>query len=53
MKIAFVTNVFPVLYNTFTVNEMLQLIEKGHDLTIFALERWTRPIANENSHRLV
>lgn len=52
MKIAFITNVFPVLYNTFTVNEIEQLMRKGHDVTVFSLDRWYRPVNYEKSIRM-
>jgi len=52
MKIAFITNVFPVLYNTFTVNEIEQLMQKGHGVTVFSLHRWYRPVNYEKSIKM-
>jgi colanic acid/amylovoran biosynthesis glycosyltransferase len=53
MKIAFVTNIFPVLYNTFTVNEIMGLVERGHDVTVFSLQRWDRNVVNENALKMM
>jgi len=52
MKIAFITNVFPVLYNTFTVNEIEQLMQRGHQVTVFSLYRWYRPVNYEKSIKM-
>lgn len=53
MKIAFITNAFPILYNTFTVNEIEQLKQRGHDVSIFALYRQNRSVAYQKSVELV
>ncbi len=39
LKIAFIAGVFPALSETFILNQITGLIELGHDVDIFALER--------------
>jgi len=41
MKIAFLLGQFPVLSQTFIVNQIVGLIERGHRVDIFALEGWS------------
>jgi len=36
MKIAYILNAFPALYNTFTLNDMNQLIRKDHDVYVYS-----------------
>lgn len=46
MKVGYVLSQFPVLSQTFVMNEIIELIETGHDVTIFSL---TRP-SNSSFH---
>jgi len=39
MKIAFVLNMFPVTTETFIVNQIVDMIKKGHDVSILAYKR--------------
>ena len=39
LKIAFIAGVFPALSETFILNQITGLIDLGHDVDIFALER--------------
>ena len=39
MKIAFIVNEFPSLSQTFVLNQITGLMDRGHDVTIFAEER--------------
>jgi glycosyltransferase involved in cell wall biosynthesis len=43
VKIGYVLSRFPVLSQTFIINEIIELIETGHEVTIFSL---TRPRSN-------
>jgi len=52
MKVAFITNVFPVLYNSFTANEIAQLVKRGVNVSVFALRRHTGNVVNEVSAAL-
>ena len=38
MKIAFIVNTFPSLSETFILNQIVGLIEEGHDVEIYAEE---------------
>jgi len=49
MKIAFITNSFPVLYNSFTANEIAQLVQRGVDVSILSLRRRAGGVSNEVS----
>jgi colanic acid/amylovoran biosynthesis glycosyltransferase len=49
LKIAFITNQFPVLYNSFTVNEILGLSDRGCDVSVYSIS-WARlGVSNENA----
>ena len=37
MKIAFITHQFPNLYTTFIQNEIVELVKRGHDVSIFSI----------------
>jgi colanic acid/amylovoran biosynthesis glycosyltransferase len=39
MKIAFIVNQFPVLSETFILNQIIGLLERGHEVDIYANER--------------
>ncbi|MBN1972656.1 MAG: glycosyltransferase [Sedimentisphaerales bacterium] len=39
MKIAFILKIFPSISETFTLNQITGLIDKGHDVRIFAVKR--------------
>ncbi len=58
MKIAFVVDKFPVLNQTFTLNQITGLLDRGHKVDIYALEgprpdhiRFVQPLLK--SHRLL
>lgn len=53
MKVAFISNSFPVLYNSFTANEIAQLVQRGVDISIFSLKRSARTVSNEVSLTLM
>jgi len=38
MRIAFFTHTFPALSETFIINQVVGLLEDGHDVTVFALQ---------------
>lgn len=48
MKIAFVTHIFPRLHNTFILNEIVELINQGMDVSVFSLDRSPETIINED-----
>ncbi|MEX1015648.1 MAG: glycosyltransferase [Phycisphaeraceae bacterium] len=41
MRIAYVVNTFPSVSQTFVLNQMTGMIDRGHDVTIFAVRRDT------------
>lgn len=43
MKIAYIVNTFPQLSEAFFVNQIVDLIERGHDVRIFALKKGNEP----------
>lgn len=47
MKIAFLTHYFPKLSETFILNQAVGLLEKGHEVKIFATERPDEDIKHE------
>ncbi len=47
MKIAFITHVFPRLHNTFIQNEIIELLKRGHDVSIFSVYRAEDEVVNE------
>jgi len=49
MRIAFLTNYFPKLSETFIMNQVIGLLERGHDVQVFALE----PPDEELTHEAV
>ncbi|MEM7187462.1 MAG: glycosyltransferase [Bacteroidota bacterium] len=51
MNIAFVLHTFPVVSETFIVNQICALIDAGHDVNILALERGDHSIVHEKVHR--
>ena len=46
MRIAYLLSQFPVLSQTFVMNEIIELIENGHDLLIFSLSRPRRGLTH-------
>ncbi|SDL41481.1 colanic acid/amylovoran biosynthesis glycosyltransferase [Salinimicrobium catena] len=44
MKIAFVVGEFPVISQTFIINQIADLIDKGHEVKVFALEEIDAPL---------
>ncbi len=52
MKIAYILNSFPVLYNSFTVNEMIRVENKDVEIIGFALRDSHHKTINENSLKM-
>jgi len=48
MKIAFIVNEFPSLSQTFALNQIAGLIDRGHDVDIFAEEEKSDIKIHEN-----
>ena len=48
MKIVFILNEFPVLSETFVINQIIGLIKLGHDVDILA---FGKPSADEKIHK--
>ena len=46
MKIAYIVHKFPRLHNTFILNEIVQLIEKGHEVYIFSINKSQERVIN-------
>ncbi|MHC4501673.1 MAG: glycosyltransferase [Planctomycetota bacterium] len=47
MRIAFVVNGFPALSETFILDQVTGLIDRGHEIDIYASERSREPVAHE------
>ena len=47
MKIAYVLSMFPALSESFILNEIVQLLKKGHDVQIFSMHKPTEDILHE------
>jgi colanic acid/amylovoran biosynthesis glycosyltransferase len=43
MRIAFIVNGFPLLSETFILNQITGLLDRGHDVHIFPHTRWNEP----------
>lgn len=52
MKIGYIVRKFPVLSQTFILNEMLELEAQGVDLHIFSIEKSNTPRYHKNLHKL-
>ena len=48
MKVAFIHHAFPRLHNTFTVNEIIELLRRGIDVSIFSLSKSPDTLKNDN-----
>jgi colanic acid/amylovoran biosynthesis glycosyltransferase len=48
MRIAIITSVFPALSETFVLEHIVELIRRGHDVTVFSLERPKDILVNAN-----
>jgi len=46
MKIAVITGVFPKLSEAFILNQITGLIDRGHDVSIFAEENWNESVSH-------
>jgi len=53
VKIAYITSVFPRLHNTFILNEILNLVNHGHDVTVFSVNKSYEKIVNEGVKKLL
>lgn len=51
MKVAFVTWKFPALANTFILNEIVEVKRRGHDVSIYALERSQDTVLHDDMAR--
>lgn len=49
MKIAYILNIFPCLYHTFILNDIINLIEKGNDVSIFSIGRSHEKVINKGA----
>jgi colanic acid/amylovoran biosynthesis glycosyltransferase len=43
MRIAFIVNGFPLLSETFILNQITGLLDRGHEVHIFPHTRWNQP----------
>jgi colanic acid/amylovoran biosynthesis glycosyltransferase len=48
MKIAFIHHAFPRLHNTFTVNEIVELLRRRVDVSVFSLSKSPDTLKNDN-----
>lgn len=48
MRVAFIHHAFPRLHNTFTVNEIVELLRRGVDVSIYSLSRSPDALRNSN-----
>ncbi|SFC74067.1 colanic acid/amylovoran biosynthesis glycosyltransferase [Zunongwangia mangrovi] len=48
LKIAFIVQSFPTVSETFVVNQIINLIDEGYDVTIFSFNKNTNPIIHKN-----
>ena len=55
MKIAYVLSIFPKLSESFILNEIVELLKKGHDAQIFSIYKPIEDILHEevNKYRLL
>jgi colanic acid/amylovoran biosynthesis glycosyltransferase len=44
MKIAFIVNAFPILSETFVLNQITGLLDRGHDVDIYAVHSQKQPV---------
>ena len=51
MKIAFFVNDFPVVSETFILNQMVALLQRGHDIRIYALAERTDNVRHADIER--
>src|SRR5262249_17857899 len=49
MKVAFIHHAFPRIHNTFTVNEIVELLRRAVDVSLFSLGTFTEALKNDNS----
>ena len=47
MKIAFIVHLFPRLHNTFILNEIVELLRLGYEISIFSIYNSDEKIINE------
>ena len=50
MKLAYLVNVFPTLSETFILNEIIELIKRGHDVQIFSLSHPLEDLFHDEVH---
>jgi len=51
MKIVFIVHQFPRVHSTFILNEIVELIKKGHDVSIFSTDKVQEKIINKDVKR--
>jgi colanic acid/amylovoran biosynthesis glycosyltransferase len=51
MKIAFIVNAFPILSETFVLNQITGLLDRGHDVDIFAVHPQGQPVVHADVER--
>jgi glycosyltransferase involved in cell wall biosynthesis len=49
MKIAYIVNLFPRLYHTFTLNDMVALKERGIEILIFSMSKPGEAVVNQDA----
>ena len=52
MKIAYILTSFPRLHNTFILNEILGLMDHGHEVFVFSVYRSNEKVVNEGVKRI-
>lgn len=50
LKIAYIVGVFPRIYNTFTLNDMVEVVRDGNKILIFSLDRPYESVVNPDSY---
>ncbi|MDY7080774.1 MAG: glycosyltransferase [Chloroflexota bacterium] len=51
MKIAFIVNAFPILSETFILNQITGLIDRGHEVDIYAVHFQDQPVVHADVER--
>ena len=51
MKIAFCTWKFPALANTFILNEIVEVLKRGHEAWIYSIDRSDDEVVNDDVER--
>jgi colanic acid/amylovoran biosynthesis glycosyltransferase len=51
MKIAFIVNAFPILSETFILNQITGLLDRGHEVDIYAIHSQNQPVIHADIER--